>query len=189
MSGSIPGYPTPAQGPGINAPRADVDADGPHGLTPDPDDMPVGLPPRHAAVPADPGGTTDVEMDEAVRAYIDEIPTEHRAAFNRLHRVIEQTVPGVRVVWSYKMPTYVAGDRRMHVAVWAHGLSVYGWQHGHDGGFAQRHPELDSGKGTLRIPTSTAADITDDELRALVSGTLNPRLHLRAPDAAATKAS
>ena len=119
--------------------------------------------------------TPDVEMDAAVRAYIDEIPAEHRATFDRLHRIIVQTVPDVTVIWSYKMPTYVAGDRRMHVAVWAHGLSVYGWQHGRDGGFAERHPELDSGKGTLRIPTKMAADIPDEELRALVSGTLNPR--------------
>jgi hypothetical protein len=72
------------------------------------------------------------------------------------------------------MPTFVVGERRLHVGVWKHGLSLYGWEPGRDGGFAARHPELDSGKGTLKIPLARAADISDDELLALLRGALDP---------------
>jgi hypothetical protein len=59
--------------------------------------------------------------------------------------------------------------------VWKHGLSVYGWEAGQDGGFAERHPELDSGKGTLKIPLARAGDLSDDELLGVLRGTLDPR--------------
>ncbi len=55
---------------------------------------------------------------------------------------------------------------------WKHGLSVYGWAYGRDGGFAERHPELDNGKGTLKLPLGRELD--DEELRALVAGALGP---------------
>ncbi len=51
-------------------------------------------------------------------------------------------------------------------------MSLYGWQAGRDAGFSERHPELDSGKGTLRLTHAAAAAISDDELRELVRTTL-----------------
>jgi hypothetical protein len=62
--------------------------------------------------------------------------------------------------------------RQLHVGVWTHGLSFYGWQQGADGGLVARHPHLDNGKGTLRLPLAEAGDISDDELRALLAGAL-----------------
>ena len=41
---------------------------------------------------------------------------------------------------SYKMPTYTAGGRRVLLAAWKHGISVYGWRKDDDGGFVERHP-------------------------------------------------
>ena len=112
-----------------------------------------------------------LQIEPAARDYIDAIEPEHRPLFDRMHRLILEVQPDVEVVYSYKMPTYVAGKQRLHVAAWTHGISLYGWAADADGGFTDRHPELTSGKGTIRIPTDRA-DITDDELRAIARGTL-----------------
>ena len=101
-----------------------------------------------------------------MRAYIDAIPAEIRPLFDHVHGLILET--GADVVWSYKMPTYVVGTRRLHMAAWKHGLSLYGWQD--DDGLVERHPDLHNGKGTLKLPVGH--DVGDDELRALVRSSL-----------------
>jgi hypothetical protein len=113
-------------------------------------------------------------MDESVSAYIDAIAPAQRPLFDRFHGIILAGHPEAEVGLSYKMPTYRVGSRRLHVGVWRHGVSVYGWRADHDGGFVARHPGLSSGKGTLRIRPADAAGITDDELRALLGGALEP---------------
>ena len=112
-------------------------------------------------------------MTPDVAAYVDAIDPERRPLFDRVHRLVMDVQPNAQMVLSYKMPTYVVGARRLHVGVWKHGLSFYGWQPGQDGGLAGRHPRLDNGKGTLRLPLSEAAQITDDELRAFLVAALN----------------
>lgn len=111
-------------------------------------------------------------MSDDVAAYVATIDPDRRPLFDRVHRLIMEVQPDAQVVLSYKMPTYVVGARRLHVGVWKHGLSFYGWQHGRDGGLALRHPHLDNGKGTLRLPLAEAAKITDDQLRAFVTAVL-----------------
>jgi uncharacterized protein YdhG (YjbR/CyaY superfamily) len=112
-------------------------------------------------------------MDDAVRRYIDAIPPEHRPLFERVQRVIQEVHPDAEVTISYQMPTYRVGSRRVYVATWAHGVSLYGWSREHDAGFTERHPEVMSGKGTIRLRADTARGISDDELRDLVHGTLD----------------
>jgi uncharacterized protein YdhG (YjbR/CyaY superfamily) len=111
-------------------------------------------------------------VNEDVAAYIDAIDADRRPLFDRVHRLVMEVQPGARMILSYKMPTYVAGTRQLHVGVWKHGLSFYGWDHDADGGFVARHPHLDNGKGTLKLPLTEAADISDDELRAFLAGAL-----------------
>lgn len=111
-------------------------------------------------------------VDEAVRAYLDAAPAEHRALFDRLHRLVLEAHPDATMVLSYKMPTYVVGRCRLHVGVWKHGLSLYGWQRDRDAGFTTRHPELANDRGTLRLGLADAARIPDAELRDLVAATL-----------------
>ena len=113
-------------------------------------------------------------MDAAVQEYVDAIPADVRPLFDRLHGLVLALHPEAEVVLSYKMPTYVVGERRLHVGAWKHGLSLYGWQSGRDAGFAARHPELDSGKGTLRLPTQVAGQLPDAELRDLLAAVLAP---------------
>ena len=113
-------------------------------------------------------------MDDAVREYVEAIEPRTRPLFDRLHALVLAAHPGAQVVLSYRMPTYVVGERRLHVGAWKHGLSLYGWEHGRDGGFAKRHPELDNGRGTLRLPRQVAVQLPDEELRALVAAVLAP---------------
>jgi uncharacterized protein YdhG (YjbR/CyaY superfamily) len=114
-------------------------------------------------------------VDEAVRDYIDAIPSGHRPLFDRLHRLILAAYPDAAVVLSYKMPTYKVGKGRLHVGAWKHGVSLYGWQQGNDGGFSARHPELRTSTGTIRLRPEDAAGIPDEELRDLVRSALDPR--------------
>jgi uncharacterized protein YdhG (YjbR/CyaY superfamily) len=111
-------------------------------------------------------------MDDAVRDFIDAIGPEQRPLFDRVHWLIMEAYPQAVVVLSYKMPTYKVDDRRLYVGVWKHGVSFYGWDEGRGAGFTARHPELSSGKGTIRLSPGDADGISDDELRELVQAAL-----------------
>jgi hypothetical protein len=113
-------------------------------------------------------------MDADVREYIDAIAPEHRPLFDRLHGIVLRTHPDAEIGFAYQMPTYRVGKRRLNLAVWQHGVSVYGWRRDNDGGFLKRHPELLSSKTTLRITPKSAAAISDDEFSALLGGALEP---------------
>jgi hypothetical protein len=110
----------------------------------------------------------------AVQSYIDGIGPEQRPLFERLHAIILAAHPDAEVALSYDMPSYRVGERRLNLGAWKHGVSVYGWRRDHDGGFLERHPNLASGKGTIRIRPRQADAITDDELRGLLGGALDP---------------
>jgi hypothetical protein len=115
---------------------------------------------------------TGKTVDDDVRGYIDAIPAGHRPLFDRLHRLILASGHDVTVVMAYKMPTYRAGGRRVHLAVWKHGVSVYGWRKDDDGGFVARHPALKTSTGTLRLRPEDAAAISDEEFLGLFRGAL-----------------
>jgi uncharacterized protein YdhG (YjbR/CyaY superfamily) len=112
-------------------------------------------------------------MDAAVRDYIEAIVPEHRPLFDRLHRLVLETHPEAAVGLSYQMPTYHVGRRRLFLGVWKHGVSMYGWRQGDDAGFTARHPELKTGKSTIRLRPDQAAGISDDEFRDLVRAALD----------------
>jgi uncharacterized protein YdhG (YjbR/CyaY superfamily) len=111
-------------------------------------------------------------VQEDVATYLEAVDPERRPLFDRVHRLVLEVRPDAELVLSYKMPTFVAGEQQLHVGVWKHGLSFYGWQHGRDGGLAARHPHLDNGRGTLRLPLAEAAGISDDELRDFLAAVL-----------------
>ena len=111
-------------------------------------------------------------MDDEVRAYIDGVAAEHRPLFDRLHRLIIEVRPDTELVLSYQMPTYKVGRRRLYLAAWKHGVSIYGWAAGQDGGFVERHPELLKHKATIQLRPKDAEHITDDEFRELVEAVL-----------------
>jgi uncharacterized protein YdhG (YjbR/CyaY superfamily) len=111
---------------------------------------------------------------EAIQNYVAGIAPEHKALFARLHRLILQASPGAQVILSYKMPAYEAGNRRLYLGAWKHGISIYGWQRDPDDEFAVRHPELVTSKGTLRLRPDDAARISDEEFLSLARAALAP---------------
>lgn len=121
---------------------------------------PHGSPPRHAGV--SPGA----------QRYLDAVDDVHRPLLDRVDALVRALHPDVAVVLSYGMPTYVAGGARLHVGVWKHGVSLYGWDAADDGGFCARHPDLHTGRGTIRLPSARAGEFGDDELRHLLEGAL-----------------
>jgi uncharacterized protein YdhG (YjbR/CyaY superfamily) len=112
-------------------------------------------------------------MNEAVRSYIDAVDPAYRPLFDRVHELIMAAHPEATVVLSYRIPTYKVGKRRLFVGAWQHGISLYGWQQDRDGGFTERHPELRTSKGTIRLRPQDAAALADGELLALVSAALD----------------
>jgi hypothetical protein len=113
------------------------------------------------------GGVTD----EAVRRYLDEMDSEFRPVFDRLHRLIVATCPDAELVLSYGMPTFRIGRRRLNVGVWLHGLSLY-VSPNRDGGFSARHPALAGGKSTIKLRPADAAGIPDAEFQDLFRAAL-----------------
>ena len=111
-------------------------------------------------------------MDPAVGDYVHAIPPGHRALFDRIHQLILDTCPDATVVLSYKMPTYQIGTRRLHLGVWKHGVSLYGWKAHGDGGFTARHPGLQTSTGTIRLRPASATAIPDDDFRDLARAAL-----------------
>jgi uncharacterized protein YdhG (YjbR/CyaY superfamily) len=112
-------------------------------------------------------------VDDAARDYIDAIAPEHRPLFDRLHTLILEVHPDATVVLSYDIPTYKVGRRRLFLGVWKHGVSIYGWGQDRDAGFVARHPELKTGRGTIRLRPDDAAGVADDEFRELVRAALD----------------
>jgi hypothetical protein len=110
----------------------------------------------------------------AVQDYIDAIAPEHRALFDRIHRLILQAHPGTEVILSYKMPAYQVGHRRLYVGAWKHGISVYGWPQDRNAGFTARHPDLVTSKGTVQLRPAAAAGIGDEEFLELARAALAP---------------
>ena len=112
-------------------------------------------------------------MDAAVQAYVDGLDDAHRELFLRLHGLVLETVPDAEVRLSYGMPTYQVGKKRLYLAAWKHGVSIYGWSAGRDGGFSERHAALKSGAGTIKLRPADAEQIPDDEFRELARAALS----------------
>ena len=113
----------------------------------------------------------DDATEEAVRRYRDEMDSAHRPVFDRLQQLITATCPDAELAFSYGMPTYRAGRRRLSLGAWKHGLSLY-VSPNRDGGFSARHPGLAAGKGTIRLRPGDAARIPDAELQGLIRAAL-----------------
>jgi uncharacterized protein YdhG (YjbR/CyaY superfamily) len=111
-------------------------------------------------------------MTSDVQKYIDGIDPEHRPLFDRLQGLVLEVHPEAEVGYSYKMPRYKVGERRIFLAVWRHGVSIYGVGPGADAGFIARHPDLIASRGTIRLRVKDAAAIPDDELREMARAAL-----------------
>ena len=111
-------------------------------------------------------------MSDPVADYVAAIPPEHRPLFDRVERLIRSVARDASVRISYGIPTYEVGKKRLYLGAWKHGVSLYGWGQGGDGGFVERHPELRKGKGTIQLTEETAGAISDAELTRLARAVL-----------------
>ena len=59
------------------------------------------------------------------------------------------------------MPTYVVASKRLHVAAWKHGVSLYGWNSDDDGGFVERHSGDFAGCEPFREPAQVGLQVDD----------------------------
>lgn len=107
-----------------------------------------------------------------VKAYLDAVPEQHRPMWDRVERLVRSIHPDVELRMTYDMPTFVVGEHRLPVGVWKHGVSLYGLHDSNDGGFIARHPELSSGRGTVKLPTRRAEEFSDDEIVAMLRAVL-----------------
>ncbi len=107
---------------------------------------------------------------DGVAAYVAAIDPAHRPLYDRIARLVGEVAPEAEAAMAYGMPVFRAGRHRLHVGVWAHGVSLYGWKAGGDGGFTQRHPGTRHGRGTIRLRPGD--DVPDADLRALVRAVL-----------------
>jgi uncharacterized protein YdhG (YjbR/CyaY superfamily) len=116
---------------------------------------------------------TGSDDHDAVQGYFDAMPRQHREITDRIRRLIEevcpQAVPGI----SYNMLCWRTGDHRLYVGSWKHGLSIYGWSQGREAAVTDRHPELKTSKGTIRLTPAAATAVTDDELCSLIRAALD----------------
>jgi uncharacterized protein YdhG (YjbR/CyaY superfamily) len=116
---------------------------------------------------------SDTEQNsDTVQDYIDAIAPANRPVFDRIHRLVLASYPDAEMLISYQMPTYKVGDNRLYVGAWKSWVAIYGLDNGRDGGFADRHPELRTSKGTIQLRPDAAATISDAELRDLVRAAL-----------------
>jgi hypothetical protein len=114
------------------------------------------------------------EVESELQAYLDGIDPANRPLFDRIDGLILVEFPHAEVGIAYKMPVYRVGDRSLNVGVWAHGVSLYGVNDDDAPTLLARHPELSSGRGTLRIPRKVADDVTDAELVEVIKAVLGP---------------
>jgi uncharacterized protein YdhG (YjbR/CyaY superfamily) len=122
---------------------------------------------------SDPESISDTEQNsDPVQDYIDAIAPANRPVYDRIHRLVLASYPDAEMLISYQMPTYQVGDNRLYVGAWKNWVAIYGLDNSRDGGFADRHPELRTSKGTIQLRPDAAATISDAELRDLVRAAL-----------------
>jgi hypothetical protein len=116
---------------------------------------------------------------QSAEEYVAAVPAGHRPLFERVDRLLRTGRDDLEVDLSYGILRYrrpgSARARRpaLHLGVWKHGVSLYGWSADHDGGFGARHPELLSSRGTLKLSLARAGAVSDEDLTALFAAVLD----------------
>jgi uncharacterized protein YdhG (YjbR/CyaY superfamily) len=106
------------------------------------------------------------------QAYIKGIAPAFRPLFDRIDRLIRTLHPEATAGIAYAMPTYWVGKRRLHVGVWKHGVSLYGWKSDRPAAFLAHHPDLMTSTGTIRLTPEDAAALSDEEIREVIASAL-----------------
>lgn len=111
--------------------------------------------------------TSAQELPADVQAYIDDVPSSHRAQFDRLHAIIMDELPDADVVISYKMPLYKVGRR--HVGLNSgrpDGVTLTTTSPDHIEQFRRDHPAFPTNKTS--IPFKLGDDLPEDGIREVI---------------------
>jgi len=117
----------------------------------------------------------DARMDDAVQGFLATLDDGHRAMFEHVDALVREDFPEATLTLAYRMPTYRVGRRRLHVGVWAHGVSLYGWDKDHAAGVLDRHPHLRTSTGTVRLRPADLDTLTEGDVRLLIAAALRQR--------------
>ena len=108
---------------------------------------------------ADDAGAAAVPPE--VAAYIDGLPPEHLELFLTLQRTILEAAPDVRVVLSYKLPTYIGPAGRVSLSSGRDGVSIVTVDPEPIRRFTATHPDLPSGKVSVRFEGASGVPLAD----------------------------
>jgi uncharacterized protein YdhG (YjbR/CyaY superfamily) len=108
----------------------------------------------------------DRSVPPEVEAYIAGVPADQRALFERLHRLVLDTLPEARVTISYNMPAYVVDGGRVSLSSGQAGVSIATTVPEPIAAFKAKHQQFKTGKVTVQLPSD--AELPEDDLRALV---------------------
>lgn len=110
--------------------------------------------------------SSPADIPPEVAEYIAGVPPEHRTVFDRLHRLVLDTLPDAAVVLSYKMPAYVVAGGRVSLSNGKAGVSIATTVAEPVAAFHARNPAFKAGKVTVLFPPD--ADLPLDDLRDLI---------------------
>ena len=117
--------------------------------------------------------STGPRIAPGVETYISRVQPKHRDLFDRLHRLVLETLPEAEVVLSYNMPAYVVPGGRVSLSDGKAGVSVATTVAEPVAAFHDRHPRFKAGKVTVLFPPD--AELPLDDLRALVRAATSGR--------------
>jgi len=106
-------------------------------------------------------------MNEEVQRFIDAIPDDRRALFDRLRALIESMYPDAEVKLSYGVPTFKMKSGWVALGYWKSGISLYTNGSHHLSGFIREHPEIKTGKGSINFRLTD--DIPEESLTRVIS--------------------
>jgi uncharacterized protein YdhG (YjbR/CyaY superfamily) len=106
-------------------------------------------------------------MDEAVQRYIDAIPAEQKALFDRLQSLILELYPDAEIAISYQLPTYKASGGRVSLGLWKEGVSLYTTDPHHVDEFRSQHPAIKTGKASLNFRVTD--ELPEDDVKKVVN--------------------
>ena len=110
-------------------------------------------------------------QNEEVVAYLASLPEDRKAVLMALHELVLATIPVAVVDMRYRMPTYHAGEGWVALANQKRYVSLYTCGANHLLSFRDKHPEINTGKGCIRLNPARPLPLEDlaDVIRHAIS--------------------
>jgi uncharacterized protein YdhG (YjbR/CyaY superfamily) len=102
-------------------------------------------------------------VNDEVRRYIDAIPATHRPLFDSLQALIFELHPDAEMLFSYKLPTYKVGKKRVYLGTWKGGVSIHAVA---VDPFKAKHPAIKTGKGSINFKFRD--ELPEDDVREVI---------------------